>query len=174
MEGDQSAVKLLQKSIQRTAGDSLTSECRRKKIMEKLLMLDESISVRRLSDEFCISSTSIVKDLEKVEQELLQQDILLLRTKAGTRIEAKEQRIRSAKRKFIFEEIMSLTQQDQIMDLTLCTKILSRYVADELQIIARSMIEIAQDKLGFRMDTNYYAQIFICLLYTSPSPRDTR
>ena len=50
-------------------------------------MLDESISVRRLSDEFCISSTSIVKDLEKVEQELLQQDILLLRTKAGTRIE---------------------------------------------------------------------------------------
>lgn len=79
----------------------------------------------------------------------------------GTRIEAKEQRIRSAKRKFIFEEIMSLTQQDQIMDLTLCTKILSRYVADELQIIARSMIEIAQDKLGFRMDTNYYAQIFI-------------
>lgn len=47
------------------------------------------------------------------------------------------------------------------MDLTLCTKILSRYVADELQIIARSMIEIAQDKLGFRMDTNYYAQIFI-------------
>ena len=161
MEGDQSAVKLLQKSIQRTAGDSLTSECRRKKIMEKLLMLDESISVRRLSDEFCISSTSIVKDLEKVEQELLQQDILLLRTKAGTRIEAKEQRIRSAKRKFIFEEIMSLTQQDQIMDLTLCTKILSRYVADELQIIARSMIEIAQDKLGFRMDTNYYAQIFI-------------
>ena len=59
MEGDQSAVKLLQKSIQRTAGDSLTSECRRKKIMEKLLMLDESISVRRLSDEFCISSTSV-------------------------------------------------------------------------------------------------------------------
>ena len=43
MEGDQSAVKLLQKSIQRTAGDSLTSECRRKKIMEKLLMLDESV-----------------------------------------------------------------------------------------------------------------------------------
>ena len=42
-----------------------------------------------------------------------------------------------------------------------CVRNLSRYVADELQIIARSMIEIAQDKLGFRMDTNYYAQIFI-------------
>lgn len=161
MEGDIRAIQQLQNAIQKNARDSLTSEHRRKKIMEKLLMQDESISVRRLSDEFCVSSTSIVKDLEKVEQELVQQDILLLRTKSGTRISAKEQRIRSAKRKFIFEEIMSLTQQDQIMDLTLCTKLLSRYVAAEQQAVARSMIDIAQEKLGFRLDTNYYAQIFI-------------
>lgn len=161
MEGDIRAIQQLQNAIQKNARDSLTSEHRRKKIMEKLLMQDESISVRRLSDEFCVSSTSIVKDLEKVEQELAQQDILLLRTKSGTRISAKEQRIRSAKRKFIFEEIMSLTQQDQIMDLTLCTKLLSRYVAAEQQAVARSMIDIAQEKLGFRLDTNYYAQIFI-------------
>lgn len=161
MEGDRNAVILLQKSMQQDAKESFTSESRRKKIMEKLLMHDESISVRRLSDAFCVSSTSIVKDLEKAEQELVQQDIALIRSKAGTRIHALEQRIRSAKRKFIFEEIMSLTQQDQIMDLCLCIKILSRYVDDDIQSIAKTMIDIAQEKLGFQLDTNYYAQIFI-------------
>jgi len=161
MEGDRNALVKLQKSMQQEMQETFTSESRRKKIMEKLLMFDESISVRRLSDEFRVSSTSIVKDLERVEAELGQLDILLSRSKSGTRITAKEQRIRSAKRKFIFEELSSLTQQDQIMDFSLCRKILSRYVDEDTQSIAKKMIDIAQEKLGFHLDTNYYAQIFI-------------
>ena len=161
MEGDRNALVKLQKSMQQEMQETFTSESRRKKIMEKLLMFDESISVRRLSDEFRVSSTSIVKDLERVEAELGQLDILLSRSKSGTRITAKEQRIRSAKRKFIFEELSSLTQQNQIMDFSLCRKILSRYVDEDTQSIAKKMIDIAQEKLGFHLDTNYYAQIFI-------------
>ena len=161
MTGDKHAISQLQKSMLLETREALTSESRRKKIMEKLLMYDDSISVRKLSDEFCVSSTSIVKDLEKVEAELKHQDISLDRSKSGTSIKAKEQRIRSAKRKFIFEELMSSTQQDQIMDLDLCRKVLSRYITDDIQDIAKKMIDIAQEKLGFRLDTNYYAQIFI-------------
>lgn len=101
MTGDKHAISQLQKSMLLETREAFTSESRRKKIMEKLLMYDDSISVRKLSDEFCVSSTSIVKDLEKVETELKHQDISLDRSKSGTSITAKEQRIRSAKRKFI-------------------------------------------------------------------------
>ena len=161
LEGSMEERAKLREAIQQDLDETPTSKNRQHKILEKLLMKDECVSVRRLSDAYCVSSTSIVKDLEKIEQHLSQQDLYLQRDKSGTRIIGKEQRIRSAKRKFIFNELMALSQQDKVIDRKTCQAILSRYVDEESQNISRQMIQMAQDKLNFHLDTNYYNQIFV-------------
>lgn len=161
LEGTLEDKQRLRETIQQDLDETPTSKNRQHKILEKLLMMDACVSVRRLSDEFCVSSTSIVKDLERIEQLLAQQDLYLQRDKSGTRIIGKEQRIRSAKRKFIFDELMALTKQDKVIDRKECKTILSRYIDEDCQTISKQMIQMAQEKLNFHLDTNYYNQIFV-------------
>lgn len=161
MEGTLIDKQTFKESFVHGLDDYPSSNQRQKSILEKLLMRDEVISIRKLSDEFNISSTSIVKDLEIVEQQLSQYDVTLKREKSGTSICGKEQRIRSAKRKFIYSEFMSLTQQNKVVNMTTCTSILSNYISKDCQQISKEMIKMALDKLSFQLDKDYYIQIFV-------------
>lgn len=161
MEGLKADIAALQAHMQLELEESSSNEHRQHNILEKVLMKDECVSVRRLSDEFNISSTSIMKDLEKVEQQLAEYDLSLDRGKQGTSMQGKEQRIRSAKRKFIYDEMMQANQQENLLDLTMCVNVLSRYFNAESLEISKKMIEIAETSLDFHLDTNYYIQIFI-------------
>ena len=66
LEGSMEERAKLREAIQQDLDETPTSKNRQHKILEKLLMKDECVSVRRLSDAYCVSSTSIVKDLEKI------------------------------------------------------------------------------------------------------------
>lgn len=161
IEGTEEDKGTFKKAFFHTIEISPTSSYRQKIILEKILMFDQQVSVRKLSNKFDVSSTSIVKDLECIEQNLLPYDLKLSRDKRGTRMNGKEQRIRSAKRKFIFDEFTQNTAQNNMINMDLCESILTKYIKNDVLAISKNMIEIIQDKLDFRLDINYYIQIFV-------------
>lgn len=139
---------------------SSTSE-RRKEILEKLLMMDCTVSVRKLSEEYDVSKTSIVNDLEAIENLLSKKELSLIKSKSGTYLEGKEQRIRSAKRHFIYEHLKNTAKVEDSIDLMDCRMLLGKYIDIIYLDLAQEMIRFIKEQLSFEIGLTYYLQIYI-------------
>lgn len=139
---------------------SSTSE-RRDAILEKLLMLDEIVSIRKLSEKYDVSKTSIVNDLELIEKNLLKKEISLIRGKNGTNLIGKEQRIRSAKRHFIYEHLKDTAKIEESINIEDCKLLLMKYIDDDHLVLAKEMVENIEEQLSFEIGLTYYLQIYI-------------
>ena len=76
------------------AVDVLSTKMRRMKITSRLLSHKEGTSLNRLSEEFMVSKTSIVKDFEVIEKKLNKYNLALVRDRKGTRVIGNENDIR--------------------------------------------------------------------------------
>lgn len=139
---------------------SSTSE-RRDEILEKLLMLDEVVSIRKLSEKYDVSKTSIVNDLERIEKHLSEKEISVARGKNGTCLVGKEQRIRSAKRHFIYEHLKDTAKMEDSIDIEDCRILLMKYIDDVHLDLAKEMVEYIEEQLSFEIGLTYYLQIYI-------------
>ncbi|NBK97888.1 MAG: transcription antiterminator [Erysipelotrichia bacterium] len=139
---------------------SSTSE-RRDEILEKLLMKDGVVSVRKLSEEYDVSKTSIVNDLEVIEKRLQKKELSLKRTKNGTSIVGKEQRIRSAKRSFIYGFLKDTVKLEDSIEIDDCQRLLAKYIDKKYLKLAKEMIAFIKERLSFEMGLMYYLQIYI-------------
>lgn len=61
--------------------DPLSTKIRKMKIILQLLYANQSTSLQKLSEEFMVSKTSIVKDLEKVKDGIKSKDLILVNKK---------------------------------------------------------------------------------------------
>jgi len=72
-------------------------EARRATILKNLLVYSNTYtSIQKLSEEYYVSKTSIVNDMKYIEKWLFQYNLILEKTKQGTRIQGKETDIRKA------------------------------------------------------------------------------
>lgn len=139
---------------------SSTAE-RREEILEKLLMMDSIVSVRKLSEEYDVSKTSIVNDLEAVQTLLSKRELSLVKSKNGTFLDGKEQRIRSAKRHFIYEYLKNTAKVEDSIDSDDCRMLLSKYIDGIYLDLAQDMIHFIKEQLSFEIGLTYYLQIYI-------------
>ena len=134
---------------------------RRDEILEELLMFDRIVSVRKLSEKYNVSKTSIVNDLESIEKLLLKKELQLIKDKTGTFIKGKEQRIRSAKRHFIYEYLKNTAKLEESIDIEDCEIVLEKYIDKKYLNLANTMITFTKQRLSFEMGLTYYLQIYI-------------
>ena len=85
------------------------------KIYSRLLSNNEGTSLNKLADEFMVSKTSIVSDLDIIEKQVQKFNLSLIKDRKGTRIEGNEIDIRHALSQLAsdfvqleFEEVPSL------------------------------------------------------------------
>lgn len=83
--------------------DSLSTSFRRLRISSFLLNHKEGSSVQKLADEYFVSKSSIVVDLEKIEEWCKEQNIDFVKDRNGTRIIGGEKNIRHAMANLINE-----------------------------------------------------------------------
>ncbi|MFK4998648.1 helix-turn-helix domain-containing protein [Bacillus sp. N9] len=76
--------------------DPLSIETRRLSIFSKLLYSKQTTSLQKLSEEYMVSTTSIVNDLDKIEEWIRHYNIQLVRNREGTSISGNEENIRRA------------------------------------------------------------------------------
>ena len=137
--------------------DSESTSKRRITILERLLMFDQTVSIRNLSDELYVSASSISRDLKFIEDSIKSQELYYEKDNSGTKLTGKEQRIRSAKREFIYYRL----SEYQYSGLEIAKNILSEYVDKDSQTIAEEMIQMAIRSLNFELDDAYHLNIFI-------------
>lgn len=138
-----------------------SSETRRDELIESLLMFDEKVSVRKLEIKYNVAKSSIINDLEYVDKILQKSNLFLMKDKTGTYIGGKEQHIRSAKRKYVFEQFQLQISAKESYDLNSCSKILEKYVNDNNMRIAEEMIDYLSEILNWKINDVYFNQIFI-------------
>lgn len=139
---------------------------RRKYILEKLLMLDQTISIRKLAEEFYISRSSITSDLKYIEKYLNDHEIKLLKGKKGTQLGGKEQRIRSAKRKYIISCLEKISENNNSFQLNDLRTILKRYISMEVINHTEEVIELIKKNLNFDIPIIYLTQLYTQLAIT--------
>ena len=77
--------------------ESMSTECRRKEIIKRLLLMDETgLSIQKLSEEFYVSRASIVNDFKSIERWGEQYQLTLVTSRKGRRFEGPEKGVRHA------------------------------------------------------------------------------
>lgn len=155
--------------LKKESVDALSTKMRRFKILSLLLTNNEGTSLNKLSDEFLVSKTSIVSDLDIIADIIEDYDLTLIKDRKGTRIEGTEENIRHAlsyvASSFIqldFEE-EKLETQDTRLDLSTYYRLKNIFDLDDITSLER-ILRNAQQKLGYTINDISYVNLLTHLL----------
>ncbi len=135
-------------------------------ILEELLMYDNTISIRKMSEKFFVSRTSIVSDLNEIEKDLSVLGLNLVKSSGGTYISGKEQRIRSAKRKYIITQLESLSSVDNSFEIADVLHLLLKYTSEGVINCTKKIIMFIKQELHFDISVIYLTQLYTQLAIT--------
>ena len=151
------------------AVDVLSTKMRRMKITSRLLSHKEGTSLNRLSEEFMVSKTSIVKDFEVIEKKLNKYNLALVRDRKGTRVIGNENDIRhglsqlaSSFLQFEFEEEEQERQATRL-DLSTFNRLKNIFDVDYIDKVEEIVLE-AEKKLGYTINEISYVNLITHLL----------
>ncbi|MED5119488.1 BglG family transcription antiterminator [Priestia megaterium] len=149
--------------------DPLSTKIRKMKIILQLLYANQSTSLQKLSEEFMVSKTSIVKDLEKVKEWLKSYGLLLVKNHEGTRVKGNEESTRRAIAG-ITNELLNLNYQ-QDYDIQSSSRLdaatfsgLSNLFEDLEVTQVEHIIERAEKKLQYRISHTYFLNLVTHIL----------
>ena len=149
--------------------DVLSTKIRRLKILSELLMHNEGTSLNKLSEEYLVSKTSIVSDLEIIETMLPEYNLQLIRDRKGTRISGKEEDIRHALSRvandFVqldFEEEEREVKESRL-DLSTYYRLKNIFDIENIESIEHILYQ-AQEQLGYTINDISYVNLLTHLL----------
>lgn len=161
--------KLLQSMSENGDADPLSVSMRRLYIYTSLLSTTEPTSLNKLSDQYLVSKSSIVTDLELIEEQAKKYHLKMIRNHEGTYLTGKESDIRHAFSRLIhrFENEGGISDEHGKGATRLSGTVYSLYSvifnqADMAQI--ESIITQAEDILGYMMTDLGYQNLVMHLL----------
>lgn len=155
--------------IHKEETDVLSTKIRRMKIYSRLLSNNEGTSLNKLADEFMVSKTSIVSDLDIISEKAEQFHLSLIKDHKGTRIEGKELDIRHALSQLAsdFVQLEFEGNQDEPkttrLDLSTYYRLKNLFNIDALEKI-ENIIHEAEQRLGYVINDLSYVNLITHLL----------
>lgn len=127
---------------------------RRKHIIQRILVENEKVSIRQLSNDYYVSSSSIITDLDFLEKNILMDDCKLNRTSKGTKICGPETSIRKSYCRFnkwildyeAFEETSLHINKDFLEKIygkkivNVCHRVFYDYIKNDFNMLAEHHI----------------------------------
>ena len=153
--------------IHKEETDILSTKIRRMKIYSRLLSNNEGTSLNKLADEFMVSKTSIVSDLDIIEKQVQKFNLSLIKDRKGTRIEGNEIDIRHAQLASDFVQLEF--EEDQIepkvsrLDLSTYYRLKNLFNIDAIEKIEKIISE-AEQRLGYVINDLSYVNLITHLL----------
>lgn len=152
--------------------ESMSTECRRKEIIKRLLLMDETgLSIQKLSEEFYVSRASIVNDFKSIERWGEQYQLTLVTSRKGRRFEGPEKGVRHAIAAWIRES--SPTKNTEItpgeyMSAREDSQFVHTGIFNEEEIgLSGEMMEYLEKECGHTISEPYYSylrdHILICI-----------
>lgn len=149
--------------------DPLSTKMRKLSILTQLLSSKKGTSLQKLSDEYMVSKTSIVKDLDKIEEWLSNYNLKLIRNREGTKVAGSEERIRKAiagviegyfnPRSTPPEEPLIKSRMDEATVIGLSNMFQPEEIAKVENIITE-----AENKLAYKISEPYYTNLITHIL----------
>lgn len=130
-------------------------------IKKRIIMFDETVSIRKLADEYYVSATSIFNDLEAIESELNASNLELIRNHKGTKLGGPEQNIRNEKFKLVYESFNERREIDKHLTSEFAIGVMLDFFDEQEILIAKEMISFMVEKLDFTIELNYYIQTIV-------------
>lgn len=155
--------------IHKEETDILSTKIRRMKIYSRLLSNNEGTSLNKLADEFMVSKTSIVSDLDIIEKQVQKFNLSLIKDRKGTRIEGNEIDIRHALSQLASDFVQLEFEEDQIepkvsrLDLSTYYRLKNLFNIDAIEKIERIICE-AEQRLGYVINDLSYVNLITHLL----------
>lgn len=134
---------------------SLSLLDRRMEIAKLLILDDQTVTINQLSENYYVSQSSIINDLNWIKENLLCSfDVDYIATERGTRIEAKEEeRIRL----LVSYNNLILSMGQNTYQLKEISRILSSIYTDEICKACLHVVELLQSE-QFQQKADYYLQ----------------
>ena len=139
------------------------------KIYSRLLSNNEGTSLNKLADEFMVSKTSIVSDLDIIEERAKKNRLSLIKDRKGTRIEGQEIDIRHALSQLAsdfvqleFEENQGEPQTTRL-DLSTYYRLKNLFNIEAIEKIEK-IINEAEQRLGYTINDLSYVNLITHLL----------
>lgn len=139
------------------------------KIYSRLLSNNEGTSLNKLADEFMVSKTSIVSDLDIIEKQVQKFNLSLIKDRKGTRIEGNEIDIRHALSQLASDFVQLEFEEDQIepkvsrLDLSTYYRLKNLFNIDAIEKIEKIISE-AEQRLGYVINDLSYVNLITHLL----------
>lgn len=155
--------------IHKESTDALSTKIRRMKIYSRLLSHSEGTSLNKLAEEFMVSKTSIVSDLEMIENWACRFDLKLIRDYKGTRIEGSEIQIRHALSQLASDFVQLEFEEDQEeqkpsrLDLSTYYRLKNLFNIESIDKIEK-IISNAEERLGYTINDLSYVNLITHLL----------
>lgn len=155
--------------IHKEETDILSTKIRRMKIYSRLLSNNEGTSLNKLADEFMVSKTSIVSDLDIIEKQVQKFNLSLIKDRKGTRIEGNEIDIRHALSQLASDFVQLEFEEDQIepkvsrLDLSTYYRLKNLFNIDAIEKIEKIISE-AEQRLGYVINDLSYVNLITHLL----------
>ncbi len=155
--------------IHKEETDILSTKIRRMKIYSRLLSNNEGTSLNKLADEFMVSKTSIVSDLDIIEKQVQKFNLSLIKDRKGTRIEGDEIDIRHALSQLASDFVQLEFEEDQIepkvsrLDLSTYYRLKNLFNIDAIEKIEKIISE-AEQRLGYVINDLSYVNLITHLL----------
>lgn len=145
----------------------MSVESRRLSILFNLLTSSpSSISIARLSEEYYVSQSSIVNDLDIIEGKLATCELELIRSNYGTSIKGKEKDIRK-ELMHIINRLLTDMETPTLSALTSKNESI-QYLTEEFDkevvVKIKGIIDQAANYLGYSIDNPYYINLLTHLL----------
>lgn len=155
--------------IHKEETDVLSTKIRRMKIYARLLSNAEGTSLNKLADEFMVSKTSIVSDLDVIEKQVQEFNLALIKDRKGTRIEGNEIDIRHALSQLASDFVQLEFEEDKEepkvsrLDLSTYYRLKNLFNIDSIEKIEKIVME-AEQRLGYVINDLSYVNLITHLL----------
>ncbi|MDO5813630.1 MAG: BglG family transcription antiterminator [Bacillota bacterium] len=155
--------------IHKEETDVLSTKIRRMKIYARLLSNAEGTSLNKLADEFMVSKTSIVSDLDVIEKQVQEFNLSLIKDRKGTRIEGNEIDIRHALSQLASDFVQLEFEEDKEepkvsrLDLSTYYRLRNLFNIDSIEKIEKIIME-AEQRLGYVINDLSYVNLITHLL----------
>lgn len=155
--------------IHKEETDVLSTKIRRMKIYARLLSNAEGTSLNKLADEFMVSKTSIVSDLDVIEKQVQEFNLALIKDRKGTRIEGNEIDIRHALSQLASDFVQLEFEEDKEepkvsrLDLSTYYRLRNLFNIDSIEKIEKIIME-AEQRLGYVINDLSYVNLITHLL----------
>ena len=155
--------------IHKEETDVLSTKIRRMKIYARLLSNAEGTSLNKLADEFMVSKTSIVSDLDVIEKQVQKCNLTLIKDRKGTRIEGNEIDIRHALSQLASDFVQLEFEEDKEepkvsrLDLSTYYRLKNLFNIDSIEKIEKIVME-AEQRLGYVINDLSYVNLITHLL----------